>query len=62
MEKEKQKKKTLTISSNFKKKIGSSSISNNENKKSYSIPGDKKNSFRASKNLKKTNTLGNGKC
>ena len=57
MDKEKEKKKTLTISSNFKKKIDSSSLSKNENKKAYSIPSDKKNLFKASKNFKKTNAL-----
>ena len=42
MDKEKEKKKTLTISSNFKKKIEPSSLSKNENRKSYSITNEKK--------------------
>ncbi len=53
MDKEKEKKKTLTISSNFKNKIDSSSLSKKENRKSYSIPGDKKNVFKTSKNFRK---------
>ena len=53
MDKEKEKKKTLTISSNFKKKIDSSSLSKNKISKSYSIPNDKKNSFKPSKNFRK---------
>ena len=57
MNKEKEKKKTLTISSNFKKKIDSSSLSKNENKKAYSIPSDKKNLFKPSKKFKKTNAF-----
>ena len=35
MDKEKDKKKTLTISSNFKKKIDTSSLLKNEKKKSH---------------------------
>ena len=58
MDKEKEKKKTLTISSNFKKKIDPNSLSKSENRKSYSIPSDKKNSFKTSKNFKKINTFG----
>ena len=38
MDKEKEKKKTLTISSNFKKKIDSNNLSKNEIKKTYSKP------------------------
>ena len=57
MDKEREKKKTLTISSNYKKKIDSGSLSKNENKKAYSIPSDKKNLFKASKNFKKTNAF-----
>ncbi len=53
MDKEKDKKKTLTISSNFKKKIDTSSLSKVEKRNSYSIPIDKKNSFKSSKNLRK---------
>jgi small subunit ribosomal protein S15 len=53
MDKEKEKKKTLTISSNFKNKIDSSSLSKKENRKSFSIPGDKKNVFKTSKNFRK---------
>jgi len=53
MDKEKEKKKTLTISSNFKNKIDSSSLSKKENRKSYSIPGDKKKVFKTSKNFRK---------
>ena len=56
MDREKEKKKTLTISSNFKKKIDSNSLSNKENRKSYSIPADKKSSFKGSKNQRKTNS------
>ena len=56
MDKEKEKKKTLTISSNFKKKIGSNTQPKNEIKKSYSILNDKKNLFKTSKNFRKTNT------
>ena len=55
MDKEKEKKKTLTISSNFKKKIDSNNLSKNEIKKPYSIPNDKKNSFKPTKNFKKIN-------
>ena len=54
MDKEKEKKKTLTISSNFKKKIDSNNLSKNEIKKPYSIPNDKKvhsNPQRISKKL-----------
>ncbi len=57
MDKEKEKKKTLTISSNFKKKIDSTSLPNREHKKSYSITSDKKNSFKSTKNLRKINTF-----
>jgi len=58
MDKEKEKKKTLTISSNFKKKIDSRSLSNKENKKSYPITSDKKNLFKGSKNSRKTSSFG----
>ena len=40
MDKEKEKKKTLTISSNFKKKIDPSSLSKKENRKSFAISND----------------------
>ena len=53
MDKEKEKKKTLTISSNFKKKIDSSSLSKNKINKPYSAPNDKKNSFKPLKNFRK---------
>ena len=53
---DKEKKKTLTISSNLKKKIDSSSFQKRENKKSYSITNEKK-SF--TKPLKKTGTKDN---
>ena len=53
---DKEKKKTLTISSNFKKKIDTSSLSRKESRKSYSIPGDKKPIFKSSKNFRKTNS------
>ena len=46
MDKEKEKKKTLTISSNFKKKIDSSALSKNKISKPYSTPKDKKISFK----------------
>ena len=42
MEKNKEKKKTLTIASNFKKKIDTSSFQKTQNKKSFSISKDKK--------------------
>ena len=50
---EKEKKKTLTISSNFKKKIAPNFLSKKDGKKSYSISGDKKNIFKSSKTFKK---------
>ena len=53
MDKKKEKKKTLTISSNFKKKIDSSAPSKNKISKPYSIPNDKKSSFKPSKNFRK---------
>ena len=46
MDKNKEKKKTLTIASNFKKKIDTSSFQKVQNKKSFSISKDKKNTFR----------------
>ena len=46
MDKNKEKKKTLTIASNFKKKIDTSSFPKNQKKKSFSISNDKKNTFR----------------
>ena len=49
---EKDKKKTLTISSNLKKKIDTSSISA-DGKKSFSV--EKKKSFRGSKNVNRSN-------
>ena len=51
MNKDKEKKKTLTISSNFKSKIDSTNLQGKENKKSYSINNEKKGQF---KNYKKT--------
>ena len=57
MDKEKDKKKTLTISSNFKKKIDTSSLSKVEKRNSFSIPSDKKNSFKALKNSRKIAAL-----
>ena len=56
MDKEKDKKKTLTISSNFKKKIDTRSLLNKESKKSYSIPSDKKRIFKSQKNTKNINS------
>ena len=53
---EKGKKKTLTISSNLKKKIDTSSISTS-GKKSYSV--DKKKPFRSNKPLNRPNNLQN---
>ena len=50
---DKEKKKTLTISSNFKKRIDSSSLSKKENIKSYSIPSDKKILLKTTKNTRK---------
>ncbi len=55
MDKNKEKKKTLTIASNFKKKIDTSSFQKNQNKKSFSISNDKKNTFRP-KNTRSSNT------
>ena len=51
MNKDKEKKKTLTISSNFKSKIDSTNFQKKENKKSFSINNEKKGQF---KNYKKT--------
>ena len=56
MDKEKKKKKTLTISSNLKKKIDTSSLSKKENIKSYSINSDKKNIFKTPKNTRRNNS------
>ncbi len=53
MDKEKDKKKTLTISSNFKKKIDSSSLSKKENRKSFSISNEKKNLIKNNKSFRK---------
>ena len=53
MEKNKDKKKTLTISSSFKKKIDTGSLPNKENRKSYSIHSDKKNIYKTPKSLRK---------
>ena len=50
----KEKKKTLTISSGFKKKIDTSSFQRREEKKSFSISNEKKRTFKGSKNLSKT--------
>ena len=49
MEKNKEKKKTLTISSGFKKKIDASSFQRKEGKKSFSISNDKKRTFKGTK-------------
>ena len=49
---DKDKKKTLTISSGLKKKIDTTSISSG-NKKSYSV--EKKKNFRSNKPINKTN-------
>ena len=56
MDKEKEKKKTLTISTNLKKKIDTSSLSKKENIKSYSINSDKKNIFKTQKNTRRNNS------
>ncbi len=56
----KEKKKTLTISSSFKKKIDSGSFSKKENKKSYSLPIDKKKTFKVNKNFRQTGTHDQG--
>ncbi len=53
MDNNKDKKKTLTISSNFKNKIDSSSFKKRDNKKTFSISNDKKTSFKQSKGNKK---------
>ena len=55
MDKEKEKKKTLTISSNLKKKIDTSSLSKKENIKSYSINSYKKNLIKT-KNTRRNNS------
>ena len=55
MDKQKEKKKTLTISSNFKKKIDTSSLSKKENRKTFSISDGKKNFSKQSKSLSKPN-------
>ena len=52
----KDKKKTLTISSGFKKKIDTTSLLKNEKKKSYSISNDKKNFSKLPKNSRMTNS------
>ena len=49
MDKEKDKKKTLTISSNFKKKIDTNSLSKVEKRNSFSIPSDKKTRLKRQK-------------
>ena len=54
MEKNKEKKKTLTISSGFKKKIDASSFQRKEGKKSFSISNDKKRTFKGTKNFNRT--------
>ena len=46
MDKNKRKKKTLTIASNFKKKLILALFQKTQNKKSFSISKDKKNTFR----------------
>ncbi len=50
MDKNKEKKKTLTIASNFKKKIDTSSFQKNQNKQSFSISNDKKNTYKSKNN------------
>ena len=57
MDKGKDKKKTLTISSNFKKKIEPGSLLKKDNKKSYSISNNKKNVFKSFKSSRGINTL-----
>ena len=52
MEKNKDKKKTLTISSSLKK-IDTGSLPNKENRKSYSIHSDKKNIYKTPKGFRK---------
>ena len=47
------KKKTLAISSDLKKKIDSSSFQKKENKKSFNISSDKRSSFKPTKNFRK---------
>ena len=46
MDKNKEKKKTLTIASNFKKKIDTSSFQKKQDKQTFSISSDKKGSYR----------------
>ena len=55
MNKDKEKKKTLTISSNFKSKIDSTNFQKKENKKSYSINNEKKGQFKNYKKALKPN-------
>ena len=57
MDKNKEKKKTLTISSSFKKKVDPSSFAERSNRKSFAISNNKKISLRGSKNFKKTGPM-----
>ena len=57
MDKNKEKKKTLTISSSFKKKVDPSSFAERSNRKSFAISNNKKISLRGSKNFKKTGAM-----
>tara|TARA_B100000575_G_scaffold294151_1_gene308295 strand:- start:2213 stop:4405 length:2193 start_codon:yes stop_codon:yes gene_type:complete len=50
----KDKKKTLTISSGFKKKIDTKSFQKNEGKKSFSVIKDKKKNFKTNRNFNKS--------
>ncbi len=50
MDKNKEKKKTLTIASNFKKKIDTNSFQKNQNKQTFSISNDKKKAYRPKNN------------
>jgi hypothetical protein len=50
----KDKKKTLTISSGFKKKIDTKSFQKNEGKKSFSVIKDKKKNFKNNRSFNKS--------
>ena len=50
----KEKKKTLTISSSFKKKIDPGSFSKKDNRRSHSVSINKKNTFKSNKSFKQT--------
>ena len=55
MEKNKEKKKTLTITSDLKKKIDPASFQKRENKKSFAIKNEKKRFLKDPSGIKKGN-------